>query len=176
MSIIELGALGEFLGSIGVIATLIYLAIQIRQNTHSLDEGRKLAAAQAYQARADMTQEAIIKAADSPYSAQIFLKLGTDSTTGVALPEGLERLTAEEQWRLYRYSLANFIRNDNTHYQYQQGFIDREYYESVLQGLIRMHAPMWKELGLFRNARPSFREEVERIVSESETESEENEQ
>ena len=38
MSIIELGALGEFLGSIGVIATLIYLAIQIRQNTHSLDE------------------------------------------------------------------------------------------------------------------------------------------
>ena len=30
MSIMELGALGEFLGSIGVIATLIYLAIQIR--------------------------------------------------------------------------------------------------------------------------------------------------
>ncbi len=35
MSIMELGALGEFLGSIGVIATLIYLAIQIRQNTSS---------------------------------------------------------------------------------------------------------------------------------------------
>lgn len=33
MSIMELGALGEFLGSMGVIATLIYLAIQIRQNT-----------------------------------------------------------------------------------------------------------------------------------------------
>ena len=28
-----LGNIGEFLGSIGVIATLIYLAIQIRQNT-----------------------------------------------------------------------------------------------------------------------------------------------
>ena len=37
MSIIELGALGEFLGSIGVIATLIYLAVQIRVNG-----GRKL--------------------------------------------------------------------------------------------------------------------------------------
>ena len=33
MSILELGALGEFFGSIGVIATLIYLAIQIRSNT-----------------------------------------------------------------------------------------------------------------------------------------------
>ena len=31
MSILELGALGEFLGSIGVIATLIYLSVQIRQ-------------------------------------------------------------------------------------------------------------------------------------------------
>ena len=33
MSIMELGAMGEFLGSIGVIVTLIYLATQIRQNT-----------------------------------------------------------------------------------------------------------------------------------------------
>jgi hypothetical protein len=33
MNIMELGALGEFLGSIGVIVTLVYLATQIRQNT-----------------------------------------------------------------------------------------------------------------------------------------------
>ena len=33
MNIMELGALGEFVGSIGVIVTLVYLAIQIRQNT-----------------------------------------------------------------------------------------------------------------------------------------------
>ena len=36
MNIIELGALGEFLSSIAVIATLVYLAIQIRQNTNSM--------------------------------------------------------------------------------------------------------------------------------------------
>ncbi len=35
MTIFELGALGEFLGSIAVVFTLIYLAIQIRQNTRS---------------------------------------------------------------------------------------------------------------------------------------------
>ena len=33
MSITELGALGEFVSAIGVIATLLYLAVQIRQNT-----------------------------------------------------------------------------------------------------------------------------------------------
>jgi hypothetical protein len=36
MNIMELGALGEFVGSIGVIATLVYLAIQIRQNSRTL--------------------------------------------------------------------------------------------------------------------------------------------
>lgn len=33
MTVFELGALGEFVGSIAVVFTLIYLAIQIRQNT-----------------------------------------------------------------------------------------------------------------------------------------------
>ncbi len=36
MTIFELGALGEFVGSIAVVGTLIYLAIQIRANTHAV--------------------------------------------------------------------------------------------------------------------------------------------
>ena len=35
MTLVELGALGEFVGAIGVVVTLIYLAIQIRQNTQA---------------------------------------------------------------------------------------------------------------------------------------------
>ncbi len=38
MTIMELGAIGEFVGAIGVIATLIYLALQIRHNTRSMEE------------------------------------------------------------------------------------------------------------------------------------------
>jgi hypothetical protein len=33
MSIVELGALGEFVGSVAVLATLIYLVAQLKQNT-----------------------------------------------------------------------------------------------------------------------------------------------
>ena len=33
MSLADLGSLGEFLGSLGVLATLVYLAIQVRQNS-----------------------------------------------------------------------------------------------------------------------------------------------
>ncbi|MGI9323959.1 MAG: hypothetical protein ACR2PZ_01980 [Pseudomonadales bacterium] len=36
MSIADLGALGEFVASFGVIATLIYLAIQMRRNTQAV--------------------------------------------------------------------------------------------------------------------------------------------
>ena len=36
MSISELGSLGEFIGSIAVLITLIYLVFQIRQNTLSI--------------------------------------------------------------------------------------------------------------------------------------------
>lgn len=36
MTIMELGAVGEFIGAIAVVVTLIYLAIQVRQNTNAL--------------------------------------------------------------------------------------------------------------------------------------------
>ena len=36
MNIMELGALGEFVGAIAVVTTLVYLAVQIRQNTRTM--------------------------------------------------------------------------------------------------------------------------------------------
>ncbi len=36
MSISELGSLGEFIGSIAVLVTLVYLVFQLRQNTLSM--------------------------------------------------------------------------------------------------------------------------------------------
>jgi hypothetical protein len=36
MSLEDLGNIGEFVAAVGVIASLIYLAVQIRQNTDSL--------------------------------------------------------------------------------------------------------------------------------------------
>ena len=37
MTIIELGALGEFVGAIAVVATLVYLTAQIRHSTRVID-------------------------------------------------------------------------------------------------------------------------------------------
>ena len=37
MTIMELGALGEFVGAIAVVITLIYLTLQLRQNTNAVE-------------------------------------------------------------------------------------------------------------------------------------------
>ncbi len=41
----ELGALGEFIGAFGVIASLVYVGLQIRQNTRAVRSEMRLALA-----------------------------------------------------------------------------------------------------------------------------------
>ena len=164
MSIMELGALGELVGAIAVVLTLIYLAIQVRYsreavdaNTQALDETRKLSMAQAYQSRANMTQGAAMAAADSPYLAEISMKEQN---------QGLDVLTDAERWSLFNYQLGFFIRLDNTHYQHEHGFIDDSYYRSVTTHLVRTHAPLWGQLGILGINRPDFSSEIDRILAE----------
>ena len=45
MSIMELGALGEFVGAFAVVVTLIYLALQIRQNSAMLEQNHEFSRA-----------------------------------------------------------------------------------------------------------------------------------
>ena len=40
MTLEDLGNLGELVGAIGVVASFIYLAVQIRQNSHTADPVR----------------------------------------------------------------------------------------------------------------------------------------
>ena len=47
MSIQDLGAIGDLIAAIGVVASLFYLAVQIRQNTRQIDENIKASKAAA---------------------------------------------------------------------------------------------------------------------------------
>ncbi len=166
MSIIELGALGEFLGSIGVIATLIYLAIQIRQNTHSLDEGRKLAMTQAYQSRVDRRNGLADTVIGSDGVSDAVLQVGFDAN-----PDDFAQLTPTQQLRYQNFASKAMLFLDSQHYSYHHGFLDDESYETNFLEGVRLWGPTWKHLDV-RIPRTSFREEVERILAESE----ENEQ
>ena len=165
MTIMELGALGELLGAIGVIITLIYLAVQIKQNTHSINENKRLALAQTYQMRADALQGMLVEAASSPTLGPLIVKL-----TKLGYPtdlSSLNRISEEERGIFKQWQIAQHTHWDNMFYQYQQGFIDPEYYESEFRVRVRRLAPVWKELGLV-GGRPSFKSEVESILRDGE--------
>ena len=167
MTIMELGAIGEFLGAIGVIATLIYLAVQIRQNTRAMEEGRRLALAQTYQMRSDALQEMLVSAASSEIGA-ILVRL-----TGAGYPEdvtALERLSDEERGRFRQWQIAQQTHWDNMHFQYQQGFLDKEYFDDAFAERVARLAPTWRALNL-TSGRRSFFAEVERLEAEADRKS-----
>ena len=90
MTIVELGALGEFIGAVAVLVTLIYLAVQLRQNTEAIR-------AQISQARSDQAQEFFLFSADSPHIPEIWAKVVVDRTPD---PTKLDDLDEAEYWRL----------------------------------------------------------------------------
>ena len=159
MTLIELGAIGEFVGAIGVIATLIYLAVQIRQNTRAMDESRRLALAQTYQMRADALQDMLVTAASSDIGA-ILVRL-----TSAGYPENIDALksiTEEERGRFRQWQIAQQTHWDNMHFQYQQGFLDKEYFDDAFEDRVTRLAPTWRALNL-TSGRRSFFAEIERL-------------
>lgn len=164
MTIMELGALGELLGAIGVIITLAYLAVQIKQNTRSMNENKLLALAQTYQMRADALQGMLVQAACSETLGPLIVKL-----TSLGYPTdltSLDRITEEERGIFKQWQIAQQTHWDNMFYQYQQGFIDPEYYANEFRVRVRRLAPVWQALGLL-GGRPSFCSEIESILRNS---------
>jgi hypothetical protein len=162
MTITELGAIGELVGAIAVVVTLVYLAIQIRQNTHSMEESRRLALAQTYQMRADALQEMLVRAAESQYIGPLITKL-----TQLGYPESVEalaHLSPDERGRFRQWQIAQHTHWDNMHFQYQQGFLDEEYYLDSFRERVARLAPTWKALGIAPGRR-SFGEEIERLLA-----------
>jgi hypothetical protein len=82
-----------------------------------------------------------------------------------AQSEGLGSITEEELFRLRMFQTAVVAKLDNVHYQYQQGFIDDEYFNTSFRSSVRMLAPVVKALNLMPE-RPSFREYIEGILAE----------
>ena len=159
MTIMELGALGELLGAIGVIVTLVYLAVQVRQNTRSLDASQRLALAQTYQMRSDALQGMLVQAAASEIGG-IIAKL-----TQAGYPEdlsALDALSSDERARFRQWHIAQIAHWDNMHYQYQQGFLNEEYYSDEFVVRVTRLWPVWQALGI-KAGRTSFVEELERL-------------
>lgn len=117
MTIAELGALEEFIGSIAVLLTLVYLALQIRHSKELLERHEKISLSQVYQARVDSRRE-LEKLVIEESMAKIFLKSRPFSS------EETEELTELEELRVRQLHSLWMDWWDNTIYQESLGLLD----------------------------------------------------
>jgi len=143
MTIFELGALGEFVGSIIVSVSLIVLVFQIRQNTKSVDGNKKALVAQTYQARSDQLFEHSFKIARDSEFCGLLNKIGRGKDVDAAK---IDELSSSDRNRLFEFYVAHRVRMDNLVFQYEQGFLTQESYNSGVKVPITIMKPVWDKL------------------------------
>ena len=154
MTLGDLANIGEFVGAIGVIITLVYLAIQVRHskratdaNTKALAEARSLSISQAYENRTNGLLEYFRDTRDSAFISEFIP--GDEANA--------RRVLNMRWWQAY---------TDNLHYQYTLGYLDQDYFDGIFVNAVRSFAPAWRAAGIYE-PRPGFREVVDRILAEA---------
>lgn len=148
--------------NLGVIAGIGFLAIEISQNTQSLDESRKLSAAEAYQSRADATREMLFGFIEAGFPEL------NEKLIGLGWPDNrdaISSLTYAERQKLTLFEAIRWTNMDSIFYQYQQGYISPDFYNTSIVEIIFDNADTWEALGRPGATSPSFEAEVERIMS-----------
>lgn len=128
MSILQaLGNIGEFVGAVGVVVSLVYLALQLRQNTSSV---RASSFNSMIQNSIRLLEHAF---RDSEFAA-FLARAEADPST----------LTAGERVRWDSYMTAVFRHFGNLVYQNRVGALDRQMWESYRRDLKEhLRSPHW---------------------------------
>ncbi len=127
MTLNELGNIGEFVSSIGVIVSLIYLALQIRKNT---DTER----VSTYQSVVSDFGSLNRTMSSNPELSSLYVKAMED----------FGGLRSDEKARVSQLFFASFHYFENMFYQNQKGYLE----DDVWRG--------WKRLMLTYHERPGF--------------------
>ena len=135
MSITELGALGEFIGSIAVVFSLIYLAVQVRQNM-------RMVRASVRQSISEDVQKLSLLAFEHPDVAVLMEAARS------------ERELSDPDSNRLMYGIRYFFRVwENAYQQHRDNLFDEREWESHKQNI-----RYWCDLGAFKKviADPSF--------------------
>ena len=141
--------------NLGVVVGLILLIVELNQNS-------SLVKAQIHQARSDNYESFMLDMADTEFLLPAYEKFA--AAGGPADVSALEVLDSEERERIRRYFQGRLGGYDNLYFQYQQGYIDAEFYNTRILPAIRTLYPIWLEFGLLdTGATSKFLEEAQRI-------------
>jgi hypothetical protein len=148
-----LGAIAELVGAVGVIASLFYVASQIRRNSSALEAATN-------QAVSDSTQQRLLAPAQSP-----------DLAAAIANAQGdYDGLTPAPRIQLAFFSRATFRGIQNAFFQHRQGLLSeiawRDYEAIIRLNLKRPDIPEWwpTERDTYDQ---EFAEYVDRLLAES---------
>ena len=145
----------QILGQFGVVASLLFVGMQIKQD-------HEIAQSVAYQER-------------STVAAEFYWSIASDEVARSAMSKilnGETELTAEETdaalwfWRSGKELLQN------SYYQYQNGYLDDEHWDQIRRLIKRnFEHPVTRSVLLDGNSRPSFQEILIEIEAEVKAES-----
>jgi hypothetical protein len=151
-TVADLGSIGEFVGAIATIATLAYLAVQIRHNSRVVKA----------QTRANIgtaTSDIILREAEN-----------LEIVRALAKVEAGEDLSREETLQLRMVATATFRHWENVYYQYRQGLYDSGEFEAHRQTWRRLVVEGWLKY-FWKQLRPNFSAELRALVDKLASES-----
>ena len=153
----------RLVANISVVAGIIFLVVEIRQNTESQDESRKLAAANAYQARANHVSTHLLANAHSPEMVEAIVSF--EAAGGEDQPsDAFATLSPQDQHRIRSHYLSLLIIYDNNTYQFQNGYLSEVRYHSIDARAIQAYMPVWDALGF--NHGPLIQKEINRLQNQ----------
>ena len=154
MKKIDLGQIITIIANVGVIAGIVFVALEVRQTRDAILGATYLARASAQEewgkwyAESDYIVHAVQRWADKDFSA----------------------LSQEDQRRLLSSVEAGFHKMDGIYYQYELGLLPEEYYQTTFRRLMQVWVPRWKESGFLDRgwivARPAFQAEIDKYLND----------
>jgi len=146
MTLESLGNIGDLVGGVGVVVTLIYLAIQIKKNSRAVQMN-------ALQKLQNETNQAALAVASNPDLAKVLVTAET----------GLGKLSPVERCQFDNYARHFFETYESAFHMHSRGHIDREIWAAWKLGFQNEATPallaFWDEEN--EDYVPAFREFVE---------------
>ena len=144
--------------NVGVLVGLALLIMELGQNSDLLR-------AQIHQARSDNYEAFMVANADTEFFLPAWERFR--AAGGPEDIAALDVLSPTQKARISRYLQGRIGGYDNLFFQYRNGYLDEEFYETRVVEAVRRFAPIYSELGLLEGSlvTPSFLGEIERIRS-----------
>jgi len=139
MKKIDLGQTIAILANIGVIAGIVFLAVETRQNNRLLAMESNLARTEAYIGRTAAAVTEMHQLALSADLADLLTRVDAD---------GLGSLSESERLRVLAWQLARMYGVSAEWYRYEQGYLSQEAIDNVLQFGALPNVEIWRELGI----------------------------